>query len=197
MKRNTAENRRASGPSVFRTVLRFCCALTALLLVAVSAAGEASSSWEERLRQARGKYNKKTVNVYMNRYGYDRRGQFNIRIYKVQGKGYLCISIRDSLKITDEAEMQAILEVVAENEYYSEETFGTVSFMKAEWITHNLVYSMATGSEEDRELIETITGESIKEIAGHAKELDLSPLWTMSEKEIFLYGIAEYYFCHQ
>ena len=196
MSGNRTENNRAPGPSVFRTALCFCCVLIALLLAAVSASGE-SSAWEDRLKQAREKYNKKTVNVYVNRHGYYQRGKINVCFYKVQGKGYLCINIRDSLKITDEAEMQAILEIVAENEHYSEETYGTISFMKAEWITHNIAYSMATGSEEDRELIESLTGESIKEIVGHAKQLDLSPLWTMSDKQIFLYGIVEFSFCHQ
>lgn len=196
MNRITAENNRVPGPSAFRAVLRFCCALIALLLVAASAAGE-SVSWEERLKKAREKYNKKTVNVYVNGYGYNQRGKINVRIYTVRGKGYKCINIRESLKISDEAEMQAILEVIAENKYYSEEVFGTISFMKAQWITHNIAYSMATGSEEDRQLIETLTGESIREIVGHAEELDLSPLSAMTEKQIFLYGVVEFSFCHR
>ena len=45
---------RASGPSVFRPVLRVLCLLAALLLVAAAAAGEgANPDWEERLALAR------------------------------------------------------------------------------------------------------------------------------------------------
>lgn len=193
---NTAENNRASGPSVFRTAL-CCCLLAVMLLASVSAAGEAASPWEERMERAREKYNAQTVNVFVKNYGYYRRGKINVCFYRAGKKPYYNINIRESLQITDEAEMEAVLELAAENEHYSAEEYGTVSFMKAEWITHNIAYSLANGSREQRELVEMITGEDVRKIVGHAKELDLSPLSAMTEKEIMLYRMVEYAFCRQ
>ena len=183
------------GKGRLRAALCFCCALMIMLLAVSAVAGEADV-WEERLKQAREKYNSKTVNVFVRRYGYNQRGKINICFYPSKDRSFMTIEIEDSLKISEEAEMQAILEVVAKNEHYSEEEYGTISFMKAQWITHNIAFSLATGSEEDRELIELLTGENVSKIVGHAKELDLSPLRTMTDKEIMLYRIVEYSFCH-
>ena len=104
------------------------------------------------------------------------------------------IMIYESLKITDEAEMQAVLEVVAQSEYYSEEIYGTVSMMKAQWIAHNIAYEMATGSAEERDLAVAIAGESLSMIIKRSKELDLSPIAYMSPEEKTLYAYPHFQF---
>ena len=100
---------RASGPSVFRPVLRVLCLLAALLLVAAAAAGEgANPDWEERLALARAKYNEKTVNVYERGRGKYRKGKINACYYPSDIKPYININVRESLQITDEAEIENI-----------------------------------------------------------------------------------------
>ena len=169
-----------------------CCVLAVILLVYSAAAAENSrSSREERLEAARLKYNKDTVHIYASTLRNNRSGKINVRFYKSDGQPQMYIMIYESLKITDEAEIQAILEVVAQSEYYSEEIYGTVSMMKAQWIAHNLAYEMATGSAEERELAVAIAGENLSMIIKRSKELDLSPIAYMSAEEKTLYELVE------
>ena len=185
------------GPFAFPVFfLLLCFFLIALLPTAAAAeSGQSSSVWEERLAQARLKYNEDTVHVYFRGRGRSVRGKFNVCFYESTIKPFIIINIKESLQITDEAEMEAILEVVVKNEHYSEEEYGTISFMKAQWIAHNMAHSMASGSEEQQWLVETIAGESIQDVIGRAEELDLSPYGSMSSRHILLYQIIEFVFC--
>lgn len=171
---------------------RFFSFLAAMLLMIAAAAGEsAGSTWEERLAEARLKYNEDTVHVYADSRIRNRSNKINVRFYKSRKTRQVYIAIYESLQITDEAEMEAILEVLMKNEYYSEETHGTISFMKAEWIAHNIAYEMATGNETQQSLAQMIAGESISRIISRSKELDLSPVSELSEQEKLLYEIIE------
>ncbi len=187
---------RASGPSVFRPVLRVLCLLAALLLVAAAAAGEgANPDWEERLALARAKYNEKTVNVYERGRGKYRKGKINACYYPSDIKPYININVRESLQITDEAEMEAILEQVVKHRYYTEERYGTISFMKAQWIAHNLAHSMATGTEEQQMLVKMLAGEDLAGIVSSAEQLDLSPIGSITDRQMMLYELVEMFFC--
>ena len=184
--------RTSGGFARITGILRLCSGLIAILLVIISAAGKGdSASWEERLEQARRKYNKNTVNVFAKGHGKYQRGKINVCFYPAEQQPYIIINIRESLQITDEAEMEAVLEVIAESEGYDADEYGTIPFMKAQWIAHNIAHSMANGNENQKKLVETITGESISSIAGRSKELDLSPYTSMPEREILLYQILE------
>ena len=184
----------AARTSFAPAFLRFCLILAAALLVIAAAAGEASEnrSWEDRLAAAREKYNRKTVNVYTSWRPKYKRDRINVCFYPSENRPYIDISIRESLEITDEAEMEAILEVVTLYRYYSVEEYGTISFMKAEWIAHNLVHQMATGSPEQQKMVELLLGEDVTEIIRHSKELDLSPLGNMPENQKTLYEMIEF-----
>lgn len=189
-------DRKAAG-QVFRTALCVCCALIALLLATAPALAE-ELSWEKRLEQARKKYNQKTVNVYVQGRGKAKKGRINVRFYRsYHNKKDMNFCIRESLKITDEAEMQAVLEVVAKNKNFSEKEYGTISFLKAEWITHNLAYQMANGSEDQKSLVAMVAGEKISKIIKQAKELDVSPLRNTPEQEMAVYEFIEAVFCHK
>ena len=184
---------RASALSVFTAVFLCLCFVLSLMLPFPSAAGESvDSSWEARLEAAREKYNAETVNVYRRYHGRYRKGKINVCFYSSRKQHYANINIRESLQITDEAEMQAILEVVAQDPNYSEEGHGTIAFMKAQWIAHNLAHSMATGSDEQRALVTMITGEKLSKVISRAEELDLSPLESLSEQQIMLYELVSY-----
>ena len=174
-----------------KTTLRLCAMLAALMLVftALAAAAETADTTEPndeyavRLEQARLKYNSKTVNVYRKGWGYVQNNKINVCFYRSAGEQYYAINIRESLKITDEAEMEAILELVMQNENYSDEVYGGMAFMKAQWITHNLAYELATGSDETKQIIAALAGEPAKKVARRAKELDLTPVEAMSIQE--------------
>lgn len=197
MKIETAAAGKTALPA-FRVLFLCVFSLLLLMLSAVPpAAGEtASLTWEQRLEAARLKYNEDTVNVYRRGYGSPVFRKFNVRFYPSlnrdpDNKPYININIPDSLRITDEAEIQAILEVIARSKYYDEEYYGPVSFMKAQWVTHNLAHSMATGSPQQQWLVQAVAGESLKEILTSAEELDLSPYGNITEKQRTVYDLVE------
>ena len=173
------------------TLVLLILAALAFTLSAVCESG--GLSWPERLEQARKKYNEKTVNVYERGHGKNQKNKINVRFYPSSESAYMTINIRESLDITDEAEMEAILEVIAQSKYYNSETYGTIGFMKAEWIAHNLAHAMATGSEQQQEWVTTFAGTSLKKAIGSAKELDLSPLESISSQHMALYEFVEYF----
>lgn len=187
---------RVFSAAVLRAALCVCCALV-MLLTAAPAGGE-RLTWEERLEQAREKYNGETVNVYVNGRGRVKKDMINVRFYRTSGrKNEVNFSIRESLQINDEAEMQAVLEVVAGHELFSEEVYGTISFIKAEWIAHNLAYEMANGTDRQKSLVELAAGDKLRNVIRRAKELDVSPLATTSEQELAVYELIEALYCHR
>ena len=182
------------GASALSAALRVLCALAALLLILSSAAAETAGTWAERMEKAREKYNEETVHLYVRGKGRARRGKFNVCFYRTKKTGTV-IYIQDSLKITDEAEIEAVLEQVVKHEYYSEEEHGTLSFLKAQWIAHNLAYEMATGNEEQKKWAESILGMSSRQIIRHAKELDLNPVSLLPEVQRAAYELIEMLYC--
>ena len=182
----------SAGVPLWPAFLRFFLALSAALLLFTAAAGASSvPTWEERLQAAREKYNADTVNVYQRWQGKDRRGKINVVYYRKPNTPYYNFRIKESLQITDDAEMEAILEVIAASGFYDAEEFGPVSFMKAEWIAHNIAHEMATGTPDQQKLIKTVVGNSIPKIVYSLKQLDLSPYEGLSDKEKKLYELIE------
>ena len=177
---------------VLRRFLRLFAFLCVAFLMACDAgAGETVfRSREDRLEAARLVYNEETVNIYTKGRGKKVSGKFNIQYY-IDRKKNPSFLIPDSLQITDEAEMTAILEVLAGSEYYDPELFGPVSFMTAEWIAHNLAFSMATGSEEEKNMVQTFFGKDLRMFIKRAKELDLSTVSSMPESEQMVYHLIE------
>lgn len=191
--RITSAGDQRDGASAFSVALCVLCAVAALLLLS-SAAAETAVTWEERLEKAREKYNGETVNLYVRGKGRARKGKFSVCFYRTKKTGTV-ICIPDSLKITDEAEMEAVLELVVKHEYYSEEEHGTLSFLKAQWIAHNLAYEMATGDPEQKKWAESILGMSSRQIIRHAKELDISPVSLLPEVQRAAYELIELLYC--
>jgi len=176
-----------------RLLKRFCALLFAALLCVSAACSETAGSptREERLAAAREKYNEKTVHVYKQGKGSYKSGKINAYVYQSKDKTHWIINIADSLKITDEYEMEAILEVIAQSKYYDEDYYGPISFMKAEWIAHNLAHEVASNGGGTQQWLEAYMGESLSTIIRRSKELDLSPLESMSEKELKIYRMIE------
>ena len=188
------ERKRKMSRLVCLWVMIFCvCFCMPTVTAAAGSADEsAGKTWEERLERARKKYNASTVNVYQKGKGWKKSGKINVQFIYTSKSPYEYIAIHESLKITDEADMQAILEVVAADERYSEEAYGSIAFMKAVWIAHNIANSMATGTEEERNLVKTIAGESLSMVRKRARVLDLEPIKYVSRKELFIYEIIKF-----
>ena len=177
-----------------RIILLLACACLLMSLPAF-AAGESESEpdsrpWEERLAEAREKYNAETVNVYRQGKGKNKKDKINVRIY-LSRKKQRTFNIRESLKIDDEAEMQAILEVIMAEGEFDEASYGSVSFMTAQWVAHNMAYEMATGSASQKEGIKSLTGKSLSKIINSAKELDIGPVDSIPEDELKYYRMIE------
>lgn len=191
--KKTERKRNVSRLTCLWAMILCVCFCTPAVTADAGAADEsAEKTWEERLEQARKKYNAKTVNVYQKGNGWAKSGKINVQFIYSSQPPYEYIEIQESLNITDEADIQAILEVVAADERYREEAYGSISFMKAVWITHNIANSMATGTEEERNLIKTIAGESLSMIQKRARVLDLEPISYVSRKELFVYEVIEF-----
>ena len=174
---------------VLRIIL---CVLVAVLMIPALASAEAESlTWEERLAEARLKYNDETVNIYGLGRGGFRWGKFNVRVYASRNSPYVYFNIMESLRITDEAEMEAVLEAITRSGYYDAGAHGTISYMKAQWIAHNLAYSLANGSDEQKTAVQFFYGEDISSIIKRSVELDINPYETTPERERFLYEIIE------
>ena len=197
----TTGGARASGISRTLRLLALFCAAAAVLLLVSAAAGESAGTgvltWEERMEQARAKYNEDTVNVYKQGSGKRINGKINVRFYTAKEKNkpvYTAIIIRESLKITDEAEIQAVLEVMARNENFLAADYGSIPVLKAQWIAHNLAYSMANSNEETKKLIREITGQRITDIVSRAKELDLIPWEYLTREQQMFYEMMVFFF---
>ena len=174
---------------------RFITVLLAALLLFTSAfAEDVGLSWEERVAAAREKYNAKTVNVFRRGNGAYRRGKINACFYPSKNKPYINISIRESLQITDEAEMEAVLEVIAASRYYNEDDYGTLDFMRAQWVAHNFAYELATGGREDRILAALIAGESVSGVVSRSSELDISPYGNIPWRDQMIYNLISFVF---
>ena len=78
---------------VLRIIL---CVLGAALMIPALASAEAESlTWEERLAEARLKYNDETVNIYGLGRGGFRWGKFNVRVYASRNSPYVYFNIMD------------------------------------------------------------------------------------------------------
>ena len=181
---------------ISKGVQRLLGLLAVLLLLVPAAPGKAETSREERLARAREKYNEETVNVYREWDGEYDPGKINVCFFASSIRPHIIINIRESLQITDEAEMEAILELAAQDELYDEETYGTVSFMKAQWIAHNVAHAMASGSAGQKRIVEAVMGEPLEEILGSAEILDLNPLVMTPKRQMLLYELVELLYCH-
>ena len=178
----------------YRSMLNRACALLFTVLFLFSVAfGESADARtpEERLAAAREKYNANTVNVYVRGKGKYKAGKINACFYQSKNKKYWNIIIPESLQINDEDEMAAILEVVAAHEKYDEAYYGSISFMKAQWITHNIAHEMANGGEQAQMWVKAIAGEDLASIISRSKQLDITPIEGIPEREMKVYRLVE------
>ena len=186
-----------------RIIRLFSCIICLLALLAAAPAETVSTAeagitdektemtYARRLEKAREKYNENTIHIYRSGIGSKQKDKINICLYRSKSHKYYNARIVDSTQITDEAEMEAILETASRDKNFHMEIYGTMANLKAQWIAHNIAHSMATGSEESQKLVELMVGESISSIVGRSKDLDISPAEFTPAREKMLYSMIE------
>ena len=151
-----------------------------------------SENQEPQIKQAaKEKYNSSTVNVYRRDNGSPVDDKLNVEVYVAnEEKDFLNIQIKDSLTITSTYEMNAVLEVVMESEHYSEERFGSRSFMAAQWVAHNECNNIASGSSLGYRLMSRLSGSSNP--IESSKVLDIRNLGNMGRASEIIYSVISW-----
>ena len=144
-----------------------------------------------RRRAIQEKYNEDTINIYMEGNGVDDASKLNVRFYIADAeKGYVNINIDKSLEITDVYDMYAVLTVIVNSEYYSEEMFGSVDYMIGQWIAHNECYNIASASDSGYTIMQRISGATNP--IESARSLDLRCKNNVSNRAKVIYKIIPF-----
>ena len=153
--------------------------------------GHASAIAKAKRENAQGKYNEDTINIYMEGNGIDDASKLNVRFYIADAeKGYVNINIDKSLEITDVYDMYAVLSVIVNSEYYSEEMFGSVDYMIGQWIAHNECYNIASASDSGYTIMQRISGATNP--IESARSLDLRCKNNVSNRAKVIYKIIPF-----
>ena len=139
---------------------------------------------------AKQKYNKNTVNVYMSSTSRDVLGKINLRVYS-SGPGRYNVHVSDSRKITSPYEMDAILDVFMESEYYSQNVFGSRDFMRAQWIAHHKAYELASSGQFGFKVAQILSGS--ENPIESADVLDIRSLNNIGRKGTFTYNAIHFF----
>ena len=153
--------------------------------------GHASAIAKAKRKNAQEKYNEDTINIYMEGNGVDDASKLNVRFYIADAeKGYVNINIDKSLEITDVYDMYAVLTVIVNSEYYSEEMFGSVDYMIGQWIAHNECYNIASASDSGYTIMQRISGATNP--IESARSLDLRCKNNVSNRAKVIYKIIPF-----
>ena len=139
--------------------------------------------------QAQEKYNKDTVSVYERGDPSASKKSINAEIY-YPSDGVSNISIDKSLEITSGYEMDAVLDVITESEYYSEDVYGSKKFMKAQWVAHNVAHSVASSGDLGYWIMQTLSGSANPTTS--ASSLDLRSTNNLLLRQRVLYTIISW-----
>ena len=138
------------------------------------------------------KYNKETVNVYFEGEGEPKNDMLNAKVYVAdKDKNYLNISIDKSLDVDNKYEMNAVLDVIIDSEYYSEDLFGTKDFMRAQWIAHNMAYDIASSSDFGFSLMQFLGG--TVDPLNSSSTLDIRQKENMLKRQRYEYTIISWF----
>ena len=132
------------------------------------------------------KYNKSTVNVYVEGTGAPKEDMLNVKVYTTE-KGYKNINIDKSLNVKNEYEMEAVLNVIMGSGLYKKEIFGSKEFMMAQWIAHNESYNMAKSSRFGYLLVQRLSGAENPIASAHT--LDIRQTDNMSDRSRLIYTV--------
>ena len=86
--------------------------------------------------------------------------------------------------------MYAVLTVIVNSEYYSEEMFGSVDYMIGQWIAHNECYNIASASDSGYTIMQRISGATNP--IESARSLDLRCKNNVSNRAKVIYKIISF-----
>ena len=130
---------------------------------------------DEKNTKATQKYNKDTVNVYVEGEGEKQDDQVNAKFYtsSQSTSEYMNINVDKSKNISSVCEINAVIDVICDSEYYDEDVYGSRSFMRGEWIAHNFAPTVASWGDIGYRTVRWLS-KSENPIES-AAELDLRP----------------------
>ncbi len=143
-------------------------------------------------QKAQEKYNSGNVAVYEENTPPVQKGDINAEIYHISDS-MSNIKIDNSLNITSGYEQEAILDVIIESPYYSEEAYGNRAFMRAQWVAHNACYDIASSGKVGFWLMQRLSGSENPIQSSHF--LDIRNTNNLLKRQQLIYTIISW-FCY-
>ena len=140
-------------------------------------------------QQAQEKYNQSNVSVYERGNAPEEKSTINAEVY-YPSDSVSNISIDNSLIVTSGYEQEAVLDVIIDSPYYSEDVYGSKSFMKAQWVAHNVCHSVASSGDIGFWAMQRLSG-SDNPIQS-SLSLDLRSLNNMLRRQKILYTVISW-----
>lgn len=140
-------------------------------------------------KNAENKYNASTVSAYEENNSPEEKNIVNVKIY-YPWEGASNISVDASLSITSKYEQNAVLDVIMESPFYSEKVYGSKKFMRAQWVAHNLSYSIASSGPIGFRVMQILSG-SLDPIESSAS-LDIRSKNNILKRQKFLYTLLSW-----
>lgn len=141
----------------------------------------------DREKTAKNNYNTQTVNIFVSGIGASVKGKVNVCLYETTNSTYMNMSIDKSLQINSTIEINAVIDVIMKSKYYDENVYGSKSFMRGQWLAHNMCYNLAISSDIGYKIACFIAGSD--NIIDSSKSLDLRPLDNVTKRGKIIYTI--------
>ncbi len=141
----------------------------------------------DRERQAKEKYTKQTVNIYVTGQGEPDKAKVNVCLYETGNSSYMNMSVDKSKKIKTTVEINAVIDVIIDSEYYDKSVYGSKSFMRGQWLAHNICYELAVSGDVGLSIAQLIAGN--KDVIASSESLDLRPLDNFTRRGRVIYTI--------
>ena len=135
------------------------------------------------------KFNGNTVSVYERGASDTSKKKYTAEIY-YPSSNTSNISIKDSLNIRSQYEQNAFLDVIIDSPYYSDEIYGSKSFMRAQWVAHNTCYDIASRGNVGFKVMQILSG--AENPIQSANSLDLRSKNNMLLRQKILYTVISW-----
>ena len=141
----------------------------------------------DRERQAKEKYTEQTVNIYVSGQGAPDKTKVNVCLYETENSSNMNMSVDKSKEIKSTEEINAVIDVIIDSEYYDKSEYGSKSFMRGQWLAHNMCYELAVSGEVGLSIAQFIAGN--EDVIASSESLDLRPLDNFTKRGRVIYTI--------
>lgn len=144
---------------------------------------------DERKADAKKKYNDSTVNVYVSGKGKSKNNEVNAKYYTSSSSTSksMNINVDKSKNITSSYEINAVLDVICNDENYSKSVYGGKTFMRGQWVAHNMAYNIASSGELGAKITQLLSGSTTPQKS--AGILDLRPKDNILKRQYLVYTV--------